>query len=155
MLTRLVLINACTYDLAELDFSSGDSMQLVGGNNVGKSSLIYALNFLFLVNRKLMSFSGGRQADKTTMGYYFKEPERSFIVFEVEKRGKRYCMLVYRDGNNDSRYAKIGHAYQRDLFFKTEEDGRLSVMTWTQIRKQLVVRDIKIRTFQQQQDVLT
>ncbi|PSR11133.1 MAG: hypothetical protein C7N36_18095 [Bacteroidetes bacterium] len=153
MLSRLVLINSCTYDLAELDFTEGHSMQLVGGNNVGKSSLIYALNFLFLVNRKLMSFSGGRPADKNTMAYYFKEPERSFIVFEIKKKGRRYCIVVYRDGNGDSRYARIQHGYQRDLFFR-EAGAELQLLSWTQVKKQLVQRDIKINEFHQQQDVL-
>ena len=75
MLSKLILIKACTYDLAEIDFSKGDAMQLVGGNNVGKSSLICALNFLFVLDRRRMTFTGGRSADKATMAYYFPEAE--------------------------------------------------------------------------------
>lgn len=143
MLAKLILIRACTYDLAELDFSHGDAMQLVGGNNVGKSSMIYALNFLFVINRKRMSFMGRKPADKTTMEYYFPTAENSFVVFEISKRGRQYCILVWRDGSGSACYARLDHAYQRNLFFE-EEEGELQPLSLSALRRKWVLGGIKL-----------
>lgn len=144
MLAKLILIKACTYDLAELDFSHGDAMQLVGGNNVGKSSLIYALNFLFVINRKRMSFMGRKPADKTTMEYYFPTAESSFLVFEISKRGRRYCILVWRDGSGNPCYGRLDHAYERSLFFN-EEDGDLQPLSLSELRRKWLLQNIKLK----------
>jgi len=143
MLAKLILIRACTYDLAELDFSHGDAMQLVGGNNVGKSSMIYALNFLFVINRKRMSFMGRKPADKTTMEYYFPTAESSFVVFEISKRGRKYCILVWRDGSGNACYGRLEHAYERGLFFE-EEDGSLQPLSLSALRRQWLLKGIKL-----------
>ena len=152
MLAKLILIRACTYDLAELDFSQGDSMQLVGGNNVGKSSLIYALNFLFVINRKRMSFMGRKPADKTTMEYYFPAAEGSFLVFEISKRGRRYCLLVWRDGDGSPGYARLDHAYARELFFDTAGAG-LVPRTLTQLRRHWLKQGIQLRELKTNPDI--
>jgi hypothetical protein len=159
MLTKLVLLNSCSYQLAELDFTEGDSMQLVGSNNVGKSSLIYSLNFLFLVNRNLMTFSGERSADKETLAHYFPEPERSFIVFEIRKRRKAYCIFVHRKGDGELRYLRFDEAYDRDLFFDSDsasaKKGKGAVMRdFKAVVGQLNRRAVKMTNFTQQQDIL-
>ncbi|MBC6995892.1 hypothetical protein QWY85_17250 [Neolewinella lacunae] len=153
MLTTLTLIRSCTYDLAELDFRHGQAMQLVGGNNVGKSSLIYALNFLFVINRKRMSFMGRKAADKTTMEYYFPEAEGSFIVFEISKRGRTYCIVVWRDGEGNPNYARLHHGYQRELFFDTAPDGGLQPRKLIALKKKWVQDGIKLEELRNQRDI--
>jgi hypothetical protein len=153
MLTKLVLINSCDYKMAEVGFEHGRSLQLVGPNNVGKSSLIYALNFLFLVNKRLMNFSGQRTADKETLAHYFPNPERSFIVFEVLKRGKRYCMLVHRDAENDLHYTQLKHAYRRDFFFGEQADGQ-HLRPYKELLRHLVSEGVKVKKIDQVQEVL-
>lgn len=152
MLAKLILIKACTYDLAELDFSHGDAMQLVGGNNVGKSSMIYALNFLFVINRKRMSFMGRKPADKTTMEYYFPTAEHSFLVFEINKRERRYCILVWRDGSGTPCYGRLDHAYQRDLFFD-ESKGQLKPLSLSQLRRKWLLQNIKLRVLKNNPEI--
>lgn len=153
MLTKLVLLNSCSYQLAELDFTRGDSMQLVGSNNVGKSSLIYALNFLFLVNKNLMSFSGERSADKETLAHYFPEPARSFIVFEIRKPRQTYCMFVHRKGDGELRYVRFDHPYQRDLFFAQARKGK-TLRDFRGVIGHLNRQAVKIQNYTQQQEVL-
>lgn len=154
MLSKLVLIKACTYDLAELNFEYGDAMQLVGGNNVGKSSLIYALNFLFVVDRRQMSFMGRKQADKTTMEYYFPEAEGSFLVFEIHKRGRRYCVVVWRDGAGHPQYLRLHQAYNRQLFFQTDEEEELQPETLGRLRKRWAISGIKVQELKNKQEVM-
>ena len=153
MLTTLTLLRSCTYDLAELDFRRGKSMQLVGGNNAGKSSIIYALNFLFVIHRNRMSFSAGKKADKVTMEYYFPEAEGSFIIFEIHKRGKKYCIVVWRDGEMNPQYARLQHAYDRTLFCTETADGALIPEKLTALKKKWVAAGIQFEPLRNQREV--
>ena len=87
MLNRIVVLNSKLYGKAEIRLDDCDSLQLVGPNNIGKSTLIYALNFLFIIDGNKMTFSGNRRGDKDTIHHYFPSPNNSFIVFEVNKKG--------------------------------------------------------------------
>lgn len=153
MLTKLVLINSCAYKMAEVGFEHGHSLQLVGPNNVGKSSLIYALNFLFLVNKRLMNFSGQRTADKETLAHYFPSPERSFILFEVKKRDRRYCMLVHRNADNEVLYTRIDQPYQRSYFFEEQADGQ-HLRNYKELMRTAVKAGAKVKKIDQVQEIL-
>ena len=119
MLTRITLINSKVFGKAELKLDNCDSMQLVGPNNIGKSTLIYALNFLFVVDGQKMSFSGQRKGDKETIHHYFPTHNKSFLIFEVNKLGF-YCILVKRNTDGELEYFKIESEYSEDFFFETE-----------------------------------
>ncbi|PIE51937.1 hypothetical protein CSA37_09170 [Candidatus Fermentibacteria bacterium] len=73
---RLVMINAGKFDYGEIDLSL--PVHLVGQNNVGKTTLISTLQFLYIDNQKQMHFS--RPMDETRR-YYFPGAE-SYILFE-------------------------------------------------------------------------
>ncbi|MCB0550210.1 MAG: hypothetical protein KDD19_21760 [Phaeodactylibacter sp.] len=154
MLTKLVLINSSSYKIAELNFEGSRSLQLVGPNNVGKSSLIYALNFVFLVNKKLMNFSGQRPADKDTIAHYFPDAERSYIIFEVSKKGRRYCILARRDGEAELHYSKMDTAYQKGLFFEHTPKGQ-KLRNYRELARHLVSeRQVRLKELPQATDVL-
>jgi ABC-type polar amino acid transport system ATPase subunit len=85
MITRIIGINTATYVNAEMRLDDCDSFSLSGPNNVGKSTLIYTLNFLFVVDGSKMSFSGQRRGDKETIHHYFPTHNQSYILFEVRK----------------------------------------------------------------------
>ena len=51
---KVILINAGSYDYAEIELSG--SLQLVGPNNTGKTTLINALQFLYIDDRGEMNF---------------------------------------------------------------------------------------------------
>jgi len=119
MLTRISLINSKGYGKAEMKLDDCDSIQLVGPNNIGKSTLIYALNFLFVVDGQKMSFSGQRKGDKETIHHYFPTHNKSFLIFEVNKLGY-YCILVKRNTDGELEYYKIDSEYSEDYFFEAE-----------------------------------
>jgi hypothetical protein len=74
--TKLILINSGKYDYAEIDLDC--SIHLVGPNNVGKTSLIATLQFLYIDEPSEMHFS--RPLNETRR-YYF--PERtSYVLVE-------------------------------------------------------------------------
>ncbi|WP_349608999.1 chromosome partitioning protein ParA [Cupriavidus sp. DF5525] len=74
---RMVFIRSGNYDYAEVDFRG--SVHLVGRNNVGKTSIISAVQFLFVPDQSDMRFDGHTLED--TRRYYFKHPT-SYILFE-------------------------------------------------------------------------
>ncbi|HRW77308.1 MAG TPA: hypothetical protein P5207_01445, partial [Candidatus Sabulitectum sp.] len=73
---KLVMINSGKFDYGEIDLSL--PVHLVGQNNVGKTTLISTLQFLYIDNQQQMHFS--RPMDETRR-YYFPGTE-SYILFE-------------------------------------------------------------------------
>lgn len=74
--TRLILLQSGKYDYGEIELIR--PLHLIGPNNVGKTSLISTLQFLYIDDQRYMHFS--RQLDETRR-YYF--PNRhSYILFE-------------------------------------------------------------------------
>jgi hypothetical protein len=115
MLTSLTILNSKVYGKAEIRINDCDSLQLVGPNNIGKSTLIYALNFLFIIDGNKMTFSGQRRGDKETLHHYFPNPNQSYIVFEVFKKSY-YCILVKRNGDSELEYYQFNTEYKEQYF---------------------------------------
>jgi len=115
MLTSLTILNSKVYGKAEIRLNDCDSLQLVGPNNIGKSTLIYALNFLFIIDGNKMTFSGQRRGDKETLHHYFPSPNQSYIVFEIFKKSY-YCIIVKRNGDSDLEYYQFNSEYKEHHF---------------------------------------
>ena len=75
---RLVLLNSAGYSRAELPLDG--SVSLVAPNNTGKTSLINALQFLLIIDRRRMDF-GAHDIDKSRRFYF---PQNSaYVLLEV------------------------------------------------------------------------
>ncbi len=132
-INRLVLINSANYELAELPLD--ESVSLVGPNNSGKTSLINALQFLFIRERKHMDF--GKHDIRTTMKFYFPSPS-SYILLEMQiPAGQVVVGCVGKGVSNDCQYftyrgslnindfknddgSVISEPYLRDAFSKKD-----------------------------------
>ena len=123
MLKRLVIINSDIYSKADIDLGDCDSLQIVGPNNIGKSTLIYALNFLYIIDGKQMTFSGNRTGDKTTFNHYFPSINSSYIVFEIFKK-RYYCILVKKIAEGSLDYYKIDSDYKEEQYFVQTSEGQ-------------------------------
>ena len=120
MLNRIVVINSALYAKANLHLGDAESIQLAAENNVGKSSLINCLNFLYILDKREWKF--GDNTASETIKHYFKTVEQSYVVFEIVKDGY-YCIVVKRSTDKDDlEYCIIQHAYQDEIFFKREGD---------------------------------
>jgi hypothetical protein len=87
---RLILINAGRYDYAEIELRG--SLQIIGPNNTGKTTLINTLQFLYLDDRRHMEF--GSYTPEQTWDYYFPS-QYSYVLFEVlTVRG--ICVIGWR-----------------------------------------------------------
>ncbi len=74
---KLILINSGRYDFAEVETSG--SLQIVGQNNTGKTTLINTLQFLYLDDRRHMDF--GAYSSDQTRDYYFPN-QYSYVLFQ-------------------------------------------------------------------------
>lgn len=74
--SRLILIHSGKYDYGEIELV--DPLHLIGPNNVGKTSLIAVLQFLYIDDQRSMHFSRDLPA---TRKYYFPD-QNSYILFE-------------------------------------------------------------------------
>mgnify|MGYP001033399302 CR=1 FL=1 len=126
MITRLVLLNSDIYSKADIELKDADAIQLIGPNNIGKSTLIYALNFLFIVDGKRMIFSGQRNGDKSTIHHYFPTHNKSFLIFEIFKN-RYYCILIKRTVDGDLEYYKIENEYKEALFINQDNQRLYSL----------------------------
>jgi len=80
---KLVLIDAGVYPYAEIDLE--ESVHLAGPNNSGKTTLLNALQFLYIDNITTMHF-GSHDFQRKTKPFYFKPHGRSTILVESETK---------------------------------------------------------------------
>ena len=80
---KLILIDSAVYPYAEIDLE--ESVHLSGRNNAGKSSLLNALQFLYIDDIKLMHFPTNNFTGKTKP-FYFKPHGRSTILVEADTK---------------------------------------------------------------------
>lgn len=123
MLKRLIILNSDIYSKADIEVDNCNSLQIVGPNNIGKSTLIYALNFLFIIDGREMTFSGNRTGDKTTFNHYFPSINSSFIIFEIFKN-RYYSILVKKNTEGNLNYYKIDNEYKEELYFVETNSGQ-------------------------------
>lgn len=148
MLTRVIVLNSKVYGKAEVRLDDCDSLQLVGPNNIGKSTLIYALNFLFIIDGQKMSFSGNRKGDKETIHHYFPNHNQSFIVFEVFKKSY-YSIIVKRDSESNLEYYRFESEYKEEFF--VDDDKRL--LKFDEVQERLSAAGIALEQFKDKREV--
>ena len=88
---RLVLLNAGKYEHADVELDR--SLHLAGPNNIGKTTLVNTLQFLYIDDARAMHF-----ADKSldeTRRYYFPGLH-SYVLFECLCRDRRFRVVGLR-----------------------------------------------------------
>src|SRR5690606_39042466 len=117
---KLVLLGSAGYSRAELPLD--DSVSLIAPNNTGKTSLINALQFLLIINKRRMDF-GAHDVEKSRRFYF---PNNSaYILLEVTlpESGTIVLGCVGKGVSYDYEY----FAYQGQLNVEDfcKEDGTL------------------------------
>lgn len=111
---RLIAINSGKFELAEFDL--GHSVHLSAPNNRGKSTLVNALQFIYVDKIDLMHF-GKRTPEDTRNHYFGRDP--SYLVFECATPSGIQTMLICGRGalqaGKFDRFVYAG-SYERDDF---------------------------------------
>src|SRR5690554_208297 len=115
---RLVLLGSAGYSRAELPLD--ESVSLIAPNNTGKTSLINALQFLLIINKRRMDF-GAHDVDKSRKFYF--PSNSSYILLEATLPNVGTVVLgcVGKGVSHDYQY----FAYKGQLNideFRTERD---------------------------------
>lgn len=124
MLKRFAILNSDIYSKADIELGDCDSLQIVGPNNIGKSALIYVLNFLYIIDGKQMTFSDNKTGDKITFNHYFPSINSSYIVFEIFKK-RYYCILVKKNAEGSLDYYKIDSDFKEEHYFRQSAEGQV------------------------------
>jgi len=151
MITRIVILNSATYGKAAIRFDDCDSIQLVGPNNIGKSTLVFALNFLLIVDGKKMTFVDNKTGDKETIHHYLPTPINSYIVFEVFKH-KYYCILLKRNNEGEVEYYKFDGEYSDDLFTRNVK-GQQNILKFDDLKSHMANSGIELTHFKDKREV--
>ena len=121
MLNRIVIINSELYAKAAIYLGDCNSIQLAAESNVGKSSFLNTLNFLYITDKEQMRFEGKRKLSDS-MKHYFENTFQSFIIFEIFNSGY-YCILVKATPENTIEYYKINGEYNENYYIQRTETG--------------------------------
>ena len=153
MLRKIAVLNSKVYGKAVVRVDDCDSLQLVGPNNIGKSTLIYALNFLFIIDGNKMTFSGQRKGDKETIHHYFPTPNQSYTIFEIYKN-KAYCILVKRDTEGELEYYHFPAEYRDDLFFR-EDGAQQRLLKFDEVQERMIEAGLDLVQFKNKSEVFS
>ena len=128
---RLVLLNSAGYQRAELPLDA--SVSLVAPNNTGKTSLINALQYLLIIDKRRMDF-GANDPDKSRRFYF---PHNSaYILLEVflPEAGTVVLGCVGKGVSHDYEY----FAYQGQLNIEEYRLPDGSLVPQPQLKNQLL-----------------
>jgi hypothetical protein len=135
---KLVLIDSGVYPYAEIDLE--ESVHLSGRNNAGKSSLLNALQFLYIDDIKLMHFPTSNFQGKTKP-FYFKPGGLSTILVEADTKWGIRCVgfhgLGAISGCDWQRFGFDG-PYRKDDFI---DPGTGQPRPWDEARARLATRN--------------
>jgi len=135
MLNRIVIINSELYAKASIHIGDNASIQITAENNVGKSSFLNTLNFLYITDKDQMRFEDNRKLSDSMKHYFDGTSLHSFILFEIFKNGY-YCILVKATPENTIEYYKINGEYKDNFFIQTSADG-FKAKKWENILQEL------------------
>lgn len=138
MLNKIILLNSAKYQKAIISFDV-NSIQIVGKNNIGKTSLISVLNFLYLPSQKDWNFD---HDGVRTLNYYFKKLDKNYIIFEIFKNGY-FCILIKRNDNNKLEYFKIDTSYNEVENIFLQKRGENVVLSDFETIQENLVGDIE------------
>jgi YD repeat-containing protein len=132
----LIIINSGSYEYANLDLSR--PIHLVAPNNRGKSTLVNALQFLYVDDIEKMSF--GKRAVEDTRRHYFGR-ECSYLIFECATPSGIQCLLVR--GLSDLRSGQFErYVYDQEFRLKDFTDTDGSVIGFDVLRTRLADRHL-------------
>lgn len=146
--SRMVLLHAGKYDYGEVELIN--PLHLVGPNNIGKTSLIAVLQFLYIDDQRSMHFS--REMAETRK-YYFPD-QNSYILFECLTPGGYHVVGVQGLGPIRSyEFQRFAYQGQYDPSDYLDEDRR--IRSSEEVRNRLAVRDFHLLEPRQLRAALT
>ena len=146
--SRMVLLRAGKYDYGEVELIN--PLHLVGPNNIGKTSLIAVLQFLYIDDQRNMHFS--REMAETRK-YYFPD-QNSYLLFECLTPGGYHVVGVQGLGPIRS-YEFQRFAYQGQYDPADFLDRERRIRPREEVQHKLAVKDFRLLEPRQLRAALT
>ena len=146
--SRMVLLRAGKYDYGEVELIN--PLHLVGPNNIGKTSLIAVLQFLYIDDQRNMHFS--REMAETRK-YYFPD-QNSYLLFECLTPGGYHVVGVQGLGPIRS-YDFQRFAYQGQYDPADFLDRERRIRPREEVQHKLAVKDFRLLEPRQLRAALT
>lgn len=137
MLNKIIILNSELYAKASVHIGDNNSIQITAENNVGKSSFVNTLNFLYIIDKDQMRFEDNRKLSDSMKHYFDGTSLHSFIIFEIFKNGY-YCILVKATPENSIEYYKISGEFKEQFFIQTSSEG-YKAKRWNNILQELTL----------------
>jgi len=135
--SRLVLLRSGKYDYGEIELIN--PLHLVGPNNVGKTSLISVLQFLYIDDQRNMHFS--REMSETRK-YYFPD-QNSYLLFEcLTPVGYQVIGVQGLGPVRSYEFQRFAYQGQFDVTDYLDEDRRIRVPE--EIKGRLAAKDFRL-----------
>ena len=134
---RLLLVNSAGYPFADVRLDGHCDM--AGGQGVGKTTLMNAILYPFVVEDHLLDID---KYEKTRFSlYYFPETTNSFVIYEaVNNLDVPYCVFIHRNGQALS-FHFINAPFDMDWLY----DGDEQVKDWQAVRSKLMQAGITFK----------
>ena len=146
--SRMVLLRAGKYDYGEVELIN--PLHLVGPNNIGKTSLIAVLQFLYIDDQRNMHFS--REMAETRK-YYFPD-QNSYLLFECLTPGGYHVVGVQGLGPIRSyEFQRFAYQGQYDPDDYLDEERRIRPRE--EVQHRLAVKDFRLLEPRQLRAALT
>ena len=136
-LKRVVLVNSAGYQLADVRLDGHCDM--AGGQGVGKTTLMNAILFPFVVEDQYLDID---TREKTRFSLYYFKNVNSFVIYEVVNNlNATYSILINRTGPSLN-FHFISAPFDLDWLYNGEEQ----VTSWSDVRQKLIDLGINYKT---------
>ena len=136
-LKRLVMVNSGGYQLADVLLDGHSDM--AGGQGVGKTTLMNAILFPFVVDDQYLDID---TREKTRFSLYYFQHPNSFLIYEIiNNLNVPYCILINRTGQALN-FHFISAPFDMDWLYNGDDQ----VTSWQEIRQKLSELGINCKT---------
>jgi hypothetical protein len=132
----LVMINSGTVDYLKLDLTL--PLHLNAENNIGKTSTVNTLQFLYIDSMEDMYLPA---PPPQSTDFYFRD-EFSYLIFECTSKSGTFCVVLNRRRDSRKHYSRfvIPNAYSDDIFISKKNS---TVRAWEDILEFLDQKNIE------------
>ncbi len=131
---QLIMINSGTVEYLRLNLSL--PLHLNAENNIGKTSTVNTLQFLYIDSMKDMALP---TSEADSCNFYFRD-EYSYLIFECVSQTGTYCVILNRPAESRTHFNRyvIRKSFEETTFIKND-----APMDWSDVAEKLSEQSVE------------